>query len=97
MSEMSKIILDGDDDDSAVLVKLMNNLMKECEIVDLYDEDLWYEFNDCLKSYDEKDFLKINRQLLQRIRTFLRQRGVWLDMDISKCFFILIKETASTL
>ena len=82
---------------------IVENLMKEWKKNDMYDDDLWDCFREVLENTQitEEEFKKINKMKLRKLRKFLRQRGVWvnreLSMPISRALLEIIAEgTKST-
>ena len=72
--------------------------MKEWKENDMYDTNLWNCFREILEDtgLTEKEFEKINKGKLRKLRKFLRQRGVWvyngLNLPISRALLETVAE-----
>ena len=82
--------------------EIISGLMKKWEENDMYDDDLWNCFREIFENTDftEKEFSKINIDKLDKLRSFLRRRDVWvnreLNMPISKTLLEIIAESTKS-
>ena len=56
----------------------------EIERDDLMDEILWWTFKDQFDNFTEEHFAAAKRTSLAKLRSILRTRGVWIEMDSKK-------------
>ena len=81
---------------------IVENLMKKWEENDMYDDDLWDCFREIFEDTNitETEFKKIDKIELRKLRKFLRQRGVWvnreLSMPISRALLEIIAESTKS-
>ena len=65
--------------------KLVTDLMKVWEKYDFYDKDLWDCFRKIFENTQitEEKFKKIDKIEFKKFRKFLKQRGVWINRELS--------------
>lgn len=80
------------------VAEIIDDALKIWEKYDFKDDDLWEAYRDEFANFSENDFkpASVSNSEIRRLRSFLRKRGVWIEMNktitVAKALFNTLQE-----